>query len=330
MCMILHITMCRMLHPLRAVARVRLTRAELALIAVTALWGATFLIVHLAMSHSGPLFFVGVRFVVAGLLSVLIFWRRLRALSWAEIGAGSAIGVTIFLGYGLQTAGLQSINSSTSAFITALYVPLVPLLQWVFLRRAPRRMVLVGVALAFVGLLVLAGPDALRFGLGEGEVLTLLSTIAIAGEIILIGAFARKIDVGRVTVVQLLVGGGLSLLMMPVTGEAVPAFSWWWLLPAVGLGIASCVIQLTMNWAQRTVSPTKATVIYAGEPVWGGIVGAAAGDPFTVGIVVGAGLIVSGVVVSEIRPEKPAKVEPDDGAGDDAHEVPARSRTTSL
>jgi drug/metabolite transporter (DMT)-like permease len=282
----------------------RFSRQELALIAITALWGSTFLIVHLAMQHSGPWFFVGLRFLVAGLLSAALFHRALRGMRWRDLGAGAAIGVTITLGYGLQTHGLQTVSSSTSAFITAIYVPLVPLLQWVVLRRAPRALTLVGVGLAFVGLLLLAGPDAVRIGLGEGEIATLISTIPIAAEIILISAFARVADVRRVTVVQLIVAGLLGFAVMPLVGEAAPSFSWAWLLPALGLGVASCVIQLTMNWAQRSVSPTRATIIYAGEPVWGGIIGRLAGDRLPFVAVLGAALIVAGVIVSELQPKR--------------------------
>lgn len=301
-----------MLHRLRAI---RFSRQELALIAITALWGSTFLIVHLAMQHSGPWFFVGLRFLIAGLLSAVLFHRALRGMRWRDLGAGAAIGVTITLGYGLQTHGLQTVSSSTSAFITAIYVPLVPLLQWVVLRRAPRALTLVGVGLAFVGLLLLAGPDAVRIGLGEGEIATLVSTIPIAAEIILISAFARIADVRRVTVVQLIVAGLLGFAVMPMVGEAAPAFSWAWLVPAVGLGVASCVIQLTMNWAQRSVSPTRATIIYAGEPVWGGIVGRLAGDRLPVVAVLGAALIVAGVIVSELQPRRRRAVPLPEAAG---------------
>ncbi|WP_091438828.1 DMT family transporter [Geodermatophilus poikilotrophus] len=284
-----------------------LTRQELALVGITALWGATFLVVHLAVQHSGPLFFVGLRFLTAGLISVVVFRRTLAGLTRRELGAGAAIGVTIFLGYALQTLGLQTIPSSTSAFLTALYVPIVPLLQWAVFRRAPRPAALAGVALAFAGLVLLAGPGATGLSLSAGEVVTLVSTVAIAAEIVLIGVFAGTVDLGRVTVVQLLVGGGLSLAVMPVAGEAVPAFSWVWLLAAVGLGAASCLIQLTMNWAQQSVSPTRATVIYAGEPVWGGIVGRLAGDRLPGLALAGAALIVAGVLVSELRPRPRGK-----------------------
>ena len=68
-----------------------------------------------------------------------------------------------------------------------------------------------------------------------------------------------------------------------------------------GLGLASAVIQLAMNWAQRSVSPTRATLIYAGEPVWAGVVGRVAGERLPGLALLGAALIVLGVVVSELN-----------------------------
>lgn len=281
------------------------SRQELALILITMVWGATFVVVHAAMRHSGPMFFVGLRFVTAALLGALVFWRAMRGLTRQELLAGSAIGASIFIGYGLQTYGLQTISSSQSAFITAMYVPLVPLLQWLVLRRPPHAMSLLGVAFAFTGLVLLAGPEAgLGLQMEVGEWATLLGALGIAGEVILIGFFAGKVDVRRVTVVQLLVAGLLAWLAMPLAGEALPAFSWVWLLAAVGMACSSIVIQLVMNWAQKTVSPTRATLIYAGEPVWGGVAGRLAGDRLPPLAIAGAVLIVIGVLVSEWRPRR--------------------------
>lgn len=274
---------------------------ELALIGVTMLWGTTFLIVHVAMAHTGPLFFVGLRFLTAGLVAAAIFHRQLRELTRLEIGAGAVIGVTIFLGYALQTYGLRTINSSMSAFLTALYVPMVPLLQWMVLRRAPKAMTWAGIGLAFAGLVFLAGPQAFHVGLGRGEVATLVSAAAIAAEIILISLYAPTVDSTRVTVVQLVAAGLFSLAAMPFAGEVVPSFSWVWVAAGLGLGIASAVIQLTMNWAQKSVAPTRATIIYASEPVWAGIVGRVAGERLQALALVGAALIVAGVIVSETK-----------------------------
>ncbi|GAB3409924.1 DMT family transporter [Schumannella luteola] len=265
---------------------------------------------HVAMEHSGPMFFVGLRFLTAGVISAIVFHRSLAGFRRIELIAGAAIGVALCAGYGLQTIGLQTVSSTESAFITAFYVPLVPLLQWAVFRTAPKPLVLVGVALAFVGLLLLAGPGALQIGLGPGQIATLVSTAAIAAEIILIGFFAAKVDARRVTIVQLLVCGLLSFATMPLLGERVPAFSWIWLAAAVGLGAATCLIQLTMNWAQRTVSPTRATIIYAGEPVWGGAFGRLAGDRLAPTALIGAALIVAGILVSELKPRGRGEREP--------------------
>lgn len=287
-----------------------LSRQEIALVLVTMLWGSTFLVIHIAMQHSGPLFFVGVRFTLAGVVSMLLFRRHMARLTRREAGAGVAIGCALFLGYYLQTLGLRTITSSQSAFITALYVPIVPLLQWAVLKRPPGLMSWVGVALAFTGLVLLAGPEAGALHFSAGELATLAGAAAIAAEIILIGHFASSVDSRRVTAVQLLTAGLVSFALMPALGEAVPEFSWLWAGGAIGLGLASAVIQLTMNWAQKSVSPTRATVIYAGEPVWGGIVGRLAGERLPGPALVGAALIVAGVLASEVKFKRRGKPAP--------------------
>lgn len=277
----------------------RMSRQELALAGITAIWGTTFLVVHLAMEYSGPFFFVGIRFLVAALVSWVVFRPHLRSLTRGEALAGLSIGVTLTMGYGLQTLGLVSIDSSVSAFFTTFYVPLMPLLQWLVLRMPPRPMTWIGIALAFVGLVFLAGPTPAGFTLGAGEAVTLVATLAFAAQIILISYFAPHVDLGRVTVVELLVGGLLSLALMPATGESTPAFHWVWVVTAVGLGVATTAIQGVMNWAQQVIPPTRATIIYTGEPVWAAVVGWLAGERLAWTAFVGAAFIVGGILISE-------------------------------
>jgi drug/metabolite transporter (DMT)-like permease len=280
--------------------RLMIGRPELALIGITLLWGGTFLIVHQAMRHSGPLFFVGLRFGTAALMALPFALPVLRGVTRREWLAGTMIGSGIFCGYTLQTWGLQTIPSSTSAFITAAYVPLVPILQWAILRRRPRLASWVGVALAFVGLLLIAAP-AEGLSLGRGEALTLASTLAIALEIIFISLWAGRVDVARVTFIQLAVTSLLAFACMVPAGEAAPPFSWIVTLSACGLGLMTALIQLVMNWAQRSVSATRATLIYAGEPVWAGLIGWIAGERLPASALLGGVLVVAAVIVSEIR-----------------------------
>ena len=279
----------------------RFSKAECVLVLITMIWGGTFLIVQHAMTVSGPMFFVGLRFAAAAAIVAMFSWRHLRELTLFEVKAGSFIGVAIMLGYGLQTVGLQSIPSSQSAFITALYVPFVPLLQWLVLGRRPGLMPSIGIMMAFAGLMLLSGPSGAALNFSPGEIATLISAVAIAAEIILISTFAGQVDVRRVTVVQLAVTAVLSFLLVVPTGEVIPEFSWLLLVTALGLGAASAAIQVAMNWAQKSVSPTRATLIYAGEPVWAGIVGRIAGERLPAIALVGAGLIVAAVIISELK-----------------------------
>ncbi len=279
-----------------------ISRQEATLIVITMLWGATFLIVHYAMETASPFFFVGIRFAVAALILCLVFSRSLVGITRYDIIAGFSIGLCIAIGYSFQTWGMKTISSSQSAFMTAMYVPLVPLLQWLFLKRPPRLMSWCGIILAFVGLLLLAGKNGdTGSGLALGEVVTLLSTLAIAGEIILISGFAGKVNTQRVTILQLAAASLFSFLFMIPAGETVTHFSPSVLYSAAGLGLMSAIIQLTMNWAQQSVSPTRATVIYAGEPVWAGIAGRIAGEVMPALALLGGALIVAGVLVSELR-----------------------------
>ena len=284
-----------------ALFSLRLSKAELVLVLITMIWGATFLLVQNALSASGPLFFVGLRFFAATVFVGLLSARQLSGLTRLELKAGVFIGVAITLGYGLQTIGLQTIPSSQSAFITALYVPLVPLLQWLVLGRRPGLMPSLGIMLAFAGLVLLTGPQGAKLGLGRGEIATLIGALAIAAEIILISAYAGQVNVRRVTVVQLAVAAILAFALVIPTGEAVPGFSWLLFFSAVGLGASSAAIQLAMNWAQKSVSPTRATLIYAGEPVWAGIVGRVAGERLPAIALLGAALIVVAVVIGELK-----------------------------
>jgi len=288
-------------NPARPSPTFRLSKAELVLVFITMLWGGTFLIVHKVMTVSGPMFFVGLRFAAAALFVGLTCWRTLSGLTARELKAGLLIGVSIMLGYGLQTVGLQTISSSQSAFITALYVPFVPILQWLVLGRRPGLMPSLGIALAFTGLMLLAGPSGGAVHFSPGEIATLVSAVAIAAEIILIGNYAGSVDVRRVTVVQLATASALSFMMVVPTQERLPDFSWLLLGAAIGLGAMSAVIQVAMNWAQKSVSPTRATLIYAGEPVWAGIVGRIAGDRLPGLALLGGLLIVVAVIVSELK-----------------------------
>ena len=165
-------------------------------------------------------------------------------------------------------------------------------------------MIWIGALCAFMGLVLLTGNSLNSISLNFGQTLTLLGAIAIAIEIILIGYFAPTVDIGRVTVIQLAVASVLAFAAMPLAGEHhIPDFSWPLLSIALGLGLASAVIQYVMNWAQRSVNPSQAAIIYAGEPVWAALFGRLAGERLAPLALLGGLLVVFGIMISEWKPK---------------------------
>jgi len=273
---------------------------DLALIGITVIWGVTFLVLQTGLQWAGPFGFVACRFGIASLFALAVSWRTLRDLTRAELGAGLLTGCVLFGSYGLQTMGLTAIASSKSAFLTGLYVPLVPLMQLLLFRHVPRRAAWCGIAIAFAGLTLLSDPHGMEFSFGKGEWLTMAGAAMISLEISLVGRFAGRSEPRRIALVQLLTVTLLSFTAMRANGEALPQMHSGLIACVLGMGAATALIQIVMNWAQKTVPATRATIIYAMEPVWAGLVGWLAGEHLTTLGISGAALIVIGVLISQL------------------------------
>ncbi|RQW64639.1 DMT family transporter [Vibrio viridaestus] len=283
---------------------------HLAMVFVTIIWGTTYLLVQHGLTASSPMFFVGCRFAAAAFAACLISYRKLRHVTKQDLWAALVIGFSITVGYGAQTIGLQYITSSESAFFTALFVPFVPFILWVGFKKVPHMMSLIGIVLAFIGLILLSGNDLSSISFNFGQMITILSAFFVAGEIILISHFAPRVNLQRVTVLQLMFASLFAFISMPLVGETtIPPFSMTLFTMVVGLGLASAFIQLVMNWSQRVVEPSTASVIYAGEPVWAGIFGRMAGERLPPIALVGGALVVLSILVSEYRPKKKNQVQ---------------------
>ena len=274
-----------------------------ALFMVTVVWGGTFVVVKFGITLSSPMFFVACRFLMASLVIGILSFESLRRTTKADLIAAIAIGLSITAGYGSQTVGMQYITSSESAFITALYVPLVPFILFLVFKKVPHYMTCIGALVAFMGLVVLSGGGSSSQSMNFGHIITALSTIALAIEIILISHFAPSVNLKNVTILQLFFAAVFAFISMPIVGEtAFPDFSWALVGIIGGLSLASACIQLTMNWAQRSVDSSTAAIIYAGEPVWAGIIGRIAGERLPAVAMLGGVFVVLGLLIREYRP----------------------------
>jgi drug/metabolite transporter (DMT)-like permease len=272
---------------------------ELVLVVATALWGAAFLVTHIAMARVQPLPFLALRFCVAAVAVRLLTGARVARVTRTELTGGAAISVAMLAGYALQAVALGSLGSGRVAFICALYVPIVPLLQTALTRRMPGAKTWLSVALASGGMMLMAGGGG--GGFGRGEAFALLAACGIAAEILLMAQYAPRVDPRRFAVVECAFMSAMALGLSYALGQRLPPVAPVWLGCAIFLGAASAFLQVSVNWAMRSVPATRATLIYATEPVWAAAFGAAAGERMGLGAGFGAALILAALLVNRPR-----------------------------
>ena len=186
--------------------------ADLALVVITLIWGATFVVVKEALESVSTLLFLALRFSLATIVLGLLFGRRLLAESPGPhaLRAGLLVGASLFLGYLLQTLGLRSATPARSAFITGLSMVLVPLYAAAFDQVRPSRSCWAGVTLATLGLYLLASPGS-GGRLATGDLLTLGCAAAFALHVLLLGRLSTRTSVAFLAFAQVAVTAALSL-----------------------------------------------------------------------------------------------------------------------
>ena len=269
--------------------------ALLALIAVTAVWGFTFVQVKDAVELY-PLFaFLAVRFLIASAVLAVPAKSRMGALGRPGWVAGASLGLLLALGYALQTAGLERTTVSSAGFITGLYVVFTPLLGLLLFRTLVGRAVWLGVALSVAGLAMLSGAGA---GDSAGDLLVLAGSAAYSLQIVLMERYAPRYDPVAFTQAEMLAAfAGFAVVTVALDQVELPRGWTVWIVTGV---FASALAFLVQTWAQRRTSATKTALAFAMEPVFAGIFGFwLAGDRLGALGWAGCALIMSGILVAE-------------------------------
>lgn len=261
-------------------------------------FGGTFLVVQAAVEDMEPMAFLAVRF----LLGALVLWpfARRRPGRPGEWRDGVRCGLALWVGYVLQTVGLQYTDSATSAFITYQLVVFVPLLEALVHRRRPHPATLIGVAVAVVGLVLLTDPGGAG-GFGRGEVLTLGSAVAFGVHVLAVAGAVQRHDPVRLTAIQVGVVGALSAGPgLAQGGLHLPA-------GAFGAAVATALVATALAFVlqvsgQRHIPPTRAALLLLLEPVFAALLAAVTGDPLGAVQLAGAAVILIAIVLSELGP----------------------------
>ncbi|MBM7113985.1 DMT family transporter [Archangium primigenium] len=273
-------------------------RADGVMLLVTALWGGTFVMVKGALGAADPFSFLALRFCVGAL--TLTAMARGRMFERTTLLRGALLGVFLFGGFAFQTWGLVSTPPSRSAFITGLYVVLVPLLGWGLFGRRPPASLWLGVGMALAGLYTLSGAD-LGLGPTPGDALTLGGAVSYAFHILFTERLAPKKDVVALVAVQLWVVCALSVACLPFTEVRLtptPGF----IGAVLFCGFVASALALSLQaWAQARTTAVRVALICCMEPVLAGLYSVGLGyEELGEREWLGGGLIVLGVGVAEL------------------------------
>ena len=287
--------------------------ADLSLLAITAVWGVTFVTVKNAVAAYPVFPFLMLRFLIAALaLAPAAWWARGRFRP-GDLPAGIAAGFLLFTGYALQTLGLQETEAAKAGFITGLSVVLVPVIMAVLWRQLPPQRAIAGTALATVGLALLSlNAD---WSIHRGDLLVLGCAFGFAGHIVALSILSPGRDPRVLTLVQVATVTVLSAGASLVSG-GVPAVPAPVLEAAAFTGVVATALAFFVQTAAQRLTPaTHTALILTAEPVFAALFGVAiAGERLVARGWLGCVSILVGVILGALAGEAGSAPKPADAA----------------
>lgn len=288
------------------------TLGKLLLVLVTIVWGSSFVILKDTLSTLGDghftFFILASRFILASVLLVAICWKKFITISKSTFLKGLILGFILFGAYSVQTIGLRYTSASKNAFLTSVYVVLVPFLSWLFLKKKPTFKNYLATALCFVGIAFVAVIGKKDSASNEilGDTLSIVSGIFYALQIIFISKHTEKEDAMQLLIVELLTVAVLCSIIslstefslhaskFSMSGEAI------WKLLYLAF-ICTLFAQFGQMVAQKYAPPMSVALIFSLESVFGVVFELLLGDAnLTVFIIIGFVFIFIGELVSEV------------------------------
>ncbi len=272
------------------------------------IWGLAFVAQKTGMKYIGPFTFNGIRFILGSIsLLPLTFIPKKsspqnnKKSSKLLITGGLLAGIVLFAGASLQQIGILKSTAGNAGFITSLYVIFVPILGLIW-KQKTTILLWTGATLAITGLFFLTNTKNFHFSEGDG--LVLVCAFFFAFHVLIIGWLSPKTDALLLSTFQFAICGFLSFVVAIFTEE----ISWSSILnafiPLVYGGIMSVGVAFTFQVvAQKNVSPAYAAIILSLESLFAAIGGwIILGETFTQKGLFGAALILSGVIISQLKP----------------------------
>ena len=262
----------------------------LGLLATTAIWGSSFLVMKDSLERQDVNSFLASRFVLAALIMFAFKPKSLSGLDKVFIRRAVLTGVLATGGFISQTFGLTLTTVSNTGFITGLYLVFTPLIAWLLLKHRITRAQWSAVLVATIGLYLIAYNG---ISVGIGEILVLISAILFAAQIVAIGELSDGKNSYSLTLIQIIVAAIVFSVLTLIGGYQAPPDSSVWaavIFTAVFATFFGFLIQVK---AQAVMSATVAGVLLAMETPFALFFGLYFdNDPFTLRIMSGGTLVM--------------------------------------
>lgn len=277
--------------------------ADVALFIVALVWGGGFVAVKDALDSITPFYIMALRLTGAAVLLALIFFKTMKKISKKDIIYGSIVGVVLFTAFTAQTIGLQYTTAGKQAFLTTVYVVIVPFLAWKAEKKRPDLYSLFSAVLALIGIGFLNVGDSFSLNMNLGDWLTLVCAFLYAVHIILVAHYAKKVNPIILSVIQMLFAGLVALVCALIFEPKFPGidrsafFSVFYLI-----AFATAFAFVIQNVAQKYTHPNHVGIILCLESVFGAILSVLIlKEIFTTNMIIGCVIIFIALIISETK-----------------------------
>lgn len=271
--------------------RKQLRLAPLALLAVSMMWGSTFVLMKSAIKRQDVNSFLFSRFALAVIAMIVLRPRVLKLLTRDMLTKGFFAGCFLGSGYILQTLGLARTTAAVTGFVTGLYVVATPLIGALILKQKISRKTWTYVGMATIGLALLSLHG---WSIDTGELFVLASAIAFAAHIIALEQWSSGRDTYALTVVQLGTCALMTGLASLKDGYQAPPDSGVWAVVIFTAIFATAIAFIVQTWSQAHMASTKVAVILTMEVVFAALFALLfGGESLTLQISLGGILVVS-------------------------------------
>ena len=288
----------------------QMTKREIladSLLLLTALiWGCAFAVVKNALDSFPPGAIIAMRYLIAAAITCILFRRHLKKLTRGDVARGALVGLLLFGAYIVQTTGLQYTTAGKNAFLTTVYVLLVPFGCALLFHQKLQKSNLIAAVMMLVGIGLLS-LDGQGGGLNPGDILTLICGFLFAGHIIAVEQCQKKTNTYALIVLQFAFCALYAGLYNRVFERGMPlAFTPGSIGGLLYIAVFSTTIGMSLQNIGQSMAPAShAVILLSLESVFGVLFSCLLlGEKVTLQMGVGFAIIFAALLVSELAPGK--------------------------